>query len=110
MEELDNRIKHFYVGIGYTIPKIARGELWESRDCIEWYRKALITFEDILAKRKREGYRKLERKLQVKRLELLEQTIPTDLTKEEILQSLDNIFEYFDSFLKKRLLEMNVFP
>lgn len=110
LEELDNRIKHFYVGIGYTIPKIAREELWESRDCIEWYRKALITFEDILAKRKREGYRKLERKLQVKRLELLEQTIPTDLTKEEIFRSLDNIFGYFDSFLKKRLLEMNVFP
>lgn len=60
LEELDNRLKHFYVGIDYKILKIARGELWESRECVEWYRhQALITFEDILARRKREGYRRL---------------------------------------------------
>lgn len=111
LEELDNRIKHFYVGICYTIAKIARGELWESRDCIEWYRRqALITFEDILTRRKREGYRRLEQKLSSERLKFLEKTIPTELTPKEIFRSLDKIFEYFDTFLKGRFIELGIFP
>jgi hypothetical protein len=111
LEELDNRLKHFYVGIGYTVPKIARGELWEARDCVEWYRnKALIIFEDILARRKREGYRRLEQKLSLGKLRLLENTIPTELTPNEIFRSLDKIFEYFDTFLKDRFIELGVFP
>jgi hypothetical protein len=110
LKELDNRLKHFYVGIAYTIPKIAREELWEARDCVEWYRQALITFEGVIARRKREGYRRLEQKLSTKKLKFLEKTIPTKLTSKEIFRSLDNILEYFNTFLKERFLELGVFP
>jgi hypothetical protein len=109
-EELDNRVKHFYLGLGYTMPKIVRGELWESRDCVEWYRQTLITLEDILARRKREGYRRIEQKLPVDRLALLEQTVPKGLAEKEILRALDRVFEYFDSYLKQELIELRVFP
>jgi hypothetical protein len=110
LDNLNNRIRHFYVAIGYTIGKIARGELWESRDCVEFYRQILITFEDILAERKRENYRRLEQKLSDEKLTLLVQTIPRNLTRAEIFRSLDKIFEYFDTFLKEQFLKMNVFP
>jgi hypothetical protein len=109
-DDLNNRIKHFYVVISYTISKIARGELWESRDCVEYYRHLLLLFEDILAKRKREGYRRLEQKLSVEKLALLEQTIPRGLTPNEIFCSLDKIFEYFDTFLKGKFVDMSIFP
>ena len=111
LDHLNNRIRHFYVAISYTIGKIARGELWESRDCVEWYRhQALTTFEDILAQRKRESYRRLEQKLSTEKLKFLERTIPTELTPKEIFRSLDKIFEYFDTFLKGRFIELGVFP
>jgi hypothetical protein len=110
MDDLNNRIKHFYVVISYTISKIARGELWESRDCVEYYRQLLLLFEDILAKRKREGYRRLEQKLSAEKLLLLEQAIPRGLTPKEIFSSLDKIFEYFDTFLKGKFVDMSIFP
>lgn len=81
LDNLNNKIRHFYVAISYTIAKIARGELWESRDCVEYYRQILITFEDILAERKRENYRRLEQKLSDEKLTLLEQTIPRNLER-----------------------------
>jgi hypothetical protein len=110
LDDLNNRIRHFYVAISYTMNKIARGELWESRDCVEFYRQILILFEDILDKRKREGYRRIEQKLTPEKLELLEQTIPKELGEKEILRSLDRIFEYFDAFLKSKLFKMRIFP
>ncbi len=110
-DDLNNMIRHFYVAISYTISKmIARGELWESRDCVEYYRQILISFEDILAERKREGYRRLEQKLSVQKLVLLEQTIPKELTLGEVFHSLDAIFEYSNTYLKGRFVEMGVFP
>lgn len=109
-DDLNNRIRHFYVAISYTIGKIARGELWESRDCVEFDRQILITFEDILAKRKRENYRRVEQKLSAERLTLLEQTIPKNLTRVEIFRSLGKVLEYFDKFLSERLMKMDVFP
>jgi hypothetical protein len=110
MGDLNNRIKHFYVVISYTISKIARGELCESRDCVEYYRQLLLLFEDILAERKREGYRRLEQKLSAEKLSLLEQTIPRGLTPEEIFSSLDKVFEYFETFLKGKFVDMSIFP
>jgi hypothetical protein len=110
LDDLNNKIGHFYVVICYTLSKIARGERWESRDCIEYYRQLLILLEDVLTKRKREGYRKLEQKLSAEKLALLEQTIPKSLTPREIFRSLDKIFEYFDAFLKERFVEMGIFP
>ena len=109
-DELTNIIRHFYIVISYTISKIARGELWESRDCIEYYRQLLISFEDMHAKRKREGYRRLEQKLSAEKLRLLEQTIPRELTRSEVFRSFDAIFKYFDTFIKERLIEMDIFP
>jgi hypothetical protein len=110
IDDLNDRIKHFYVVISYTISKIARGELWESRDCVEYYRQLLLLFEDILAKRKREGYRRLEQKLSAEKLSFLEQTIPKGLTPKEIFSSLDKVFEYFDTFLKEKFVDVGIFP
>jgi predicted nucleotidyltransferase len=110
LDELSNIIKHFYVAISYTLSKIARGELWESRDCVEYYRQLLLMFEDILAKRKREGYRRLEQKLSARKLALLKQTIPKGLTPTDIFSSLDKIFGYFDTFLKGKFADMSIFP
>jgi hypothetical protein len=108
-DDLNNIIRHF-VAISYTISKIARGELWESRDCVEYYRQILISFEDMLAERKREGYRRPEQKLSAQKLALLEQTIPKKLTPGEVFRSLDGIFKYSSIYLKGRFVEMSVFP
>jgi hypothetical protein len=64
----------------------------------------------MLAKRKREGYRRLEQKLSAEKLALLEQTIPRELTRSEVFRSLDTIFKYFDTYVKERLVEMGIFP
>jgi hypothetical protein len=62
VDELRTRVQHYYATFSYTVAKLERGELWEARDCVEFYRQVLLTFEDILARRKREGYRRLQQK------------------------------------------------
>ena len=69
-----------------------------------------VLSEDILAKRKRAGYRRLKQKLSAEKLALLEQTVPRGLAPKEIFSSLDEIFEYFDTFLKGKFVEMSIFP
>ncbi|MBY9001457.1 MAG: hypothetical protein KGD64_11105 [Candidatus Heimdallarchaeota archaeon] len=108
--ELGHYIKHFHIGISYTVLKLARGELWDAYDCVDYYRKYLVKFEDMLAQRKPENYRRLEQKLNEKQIKLLEKAIPKDLSKIELFRAMDIIFEYFDTFLKERIRILNLYP
>ena len=109
-EELRNRVQHYYVTFSYTVAKLERGELWDSKDCVDFYRSTIIELEAILAKRKREGYRRLEQKLSQEKLAHLETTIPRDLSRHELVRCLDNCMSYFDKYLKGRLIELGVHP
>ena len=106
---LKNRIKHHFLGISYTVSKFGRGELWDGHDCIEWYRRNILMFEDILAKRKREGYRRMEQKLDAKRQQIFEQTLVKEISRKELFRAMDVIILYFEHFLKKPLQELGFF-
>ena len=109
-EYLRNLVKHFYVALHYATTKLGRGELWESRDTVEYYRGLLISFEHMLDNRKRVGYRRLEQKLSKEKLLMLENTIPKDVTRIESIRALDAVLEYFDEYLKPRLAALGVYP
>ena len=109
-EELQAQVKHYYVTFSYTAAKLERGELWDARDCVEWYRARMIHFEDVLAQRKRENYRRLERKLSPERLSHLESTIPRDLSRRELVRCTDECMGYFERYLKGRLQELGAHP
>ncbi len=110
VDELRNRVQHYYTTFSYTVAKLERGELWEARDCVEFYRQTLITFEDILARRKRERYRRLRQKLPRERLAHLEETMPMSLDRRELIRCIDILREYFDTHLKGRFVELGVHP
>jgi hypothetical protein len=110
VDELRNRVQHYYATFSYTVAKLERGELWEARDCVEFYRQVLLTFEDILARRKREGYRRLQQKPSQEKLALLGRTVPTDVTRQELVRCIDLCREYFDTYLKERLSELGAHP
>ncbi|MHA2357535.1 MAG: hypothetical protein ACXABK_02045 [Candidatus Heimdallarchaeaceae archaeon] len=110
LDEFTHFVNHFFIGISYTVSKFLRGELWDAEDCIDWYRKKLIQFEDILAKRKREGYRRTEEKLDEKRLKKLSEMLVKELTREELFRTMDAVLEYFDLFLRDRIEQLNIFP
>ncbi len=109
-EYLRNLVKHFYVALHYATTKLGRGELWESRDTVEYYRGLLISFEHILDSRERVGYRRLEQKLSKEKLLMLEKTIPKDVTRVESVRALDAVLEYFDEHLKPRLTALGAYP
>lgn len=109
-DELQNLVQHYYVVFMYTLTKLGRGEFWESRDCVEYYRGLLVRFEHILEMRKQEGYRRLEQKLSQDRLFLLKETIPLDTSRVEAIRTMDKVIEYFDRYLKPRFVELGVFP
>ncbi|MHA1552550.1 MAG: hypothetical protein ACTSQC_11460, partial [Candidatus Heimdallarchaeaceae archaeon] len=109
-EELGHYIKHFHIGLSYTVLKLARGELWDAYDCVDFYRKYLVKFEDMLAQRKPENYRRLEQKLDENRIKLLEQAIPKDLSREELFRTMDVILEYFDTYLMERIRILDLYP
>ena len=64
----------------------------------------------MLAQRKPENYRRLEQKLDEKRIKLLEQAIPKDLSREELFRTMDVILEYFDTYLKERIRILDLYP
>ncbi len=113
--EIDNdylahKIKHFHIGISYTVLKFLRGELWDGLDCIDFYRKYLIEFEDSFALRKRENYRRIEQKLNSERLEVLDKTLVSELTSINLFTGMDAILEYMDRFLKEKFQKLGIFP
>ena len=110
LADLKHRIKHYQMGISYTVGKICRGELWDALDCIDYYRKYLVKFEDSFALRKQENYRRLEKKLDKERLIVLDKTLVSELNRENLFKGMDAIFEYFDRFLKVRFQELGIFP
>ncbi|MHA1303447.1 MAG: nucleotidyltransferase domain-containing protein [Candidatus Heimdallarchaeaceae archaeon] len=107
---LEGRIKHFFAGIAYTVAKIDRGELWDGKDCVDFYGKYLIKFEDILAQRKQESYRRLEQKLSEDKLQLFNQIVVKEISRKEILRALDAVFSYFDKYLKEKLNDLGIYP
>lgn len=109
LEFLKNRIKHHFMGFSYTVSKFGRGELWDGQDCIDWYRKNLVMFEDVLAQRKQENFRRLENKLDKKRLELFEQTLVKEITRKELFRAMDAVNLYFETFLKQKLIDLGVY-
>ncbi|MCG3225549.1 MAG: hypothetical protein H7645_01415 [Candidatus Heimdallarchaeota archaeon] len=109
LEFLKNRIKHHFMGFSYTVTKFGRGELWDGQDCIDWYRKNLVMFEDVLAQRKQENFRRLENKLDKKRLELFEQTLVKEITRKELFRAMDVVNLYFETFLKQKLIDLGVY-
>ena len=109
LDFLKNRVTHHFLGLSYTVSKFGRGELWDGHDCIEWYRRNILTFEHILAKRKREGYRRLEQRLDANRQQLFNQTLVKEITRKELFRAMDVINLYVETFLKKPLQELGVF-
>ena len=108
--DLAHRIKHYQVAISYTVGKICRGEFWDALDAIDFYRKYLVKFEDSFAFRKQENYRRLEKKLDNERLAVLNKTLISELTQENLFIGMDAIFEYFDRFLKHKFQQLDIFP
>lgn len=110
VDDLAHKIKHFHIGISYTILKFLRGEFWEGLDCIDFYRKYLIEFEDAFSQRKKENYRRIERKLDEERLKVFDKTLFSEMTRENLFKGMDAILEYMDRFLKERFLALEIFP
>jgi predicted nucleotidyltransferase len=110
IEFLRNRIKHHFLGLSYTVSKFGRGEFWDGEDCINWYRKNIIMFEDILAKRRREGTRRIEKKFDDEKLKLFELTLVKETSRKELFRAMDVINLYFETFLKSKFQELEVFP
>ncbi len=108
--DLTHRINHYHMGISYTVSKILRGEWWDALDCIDFYRKYLVKFEDSFAERKQENYRRLEKKLDKDRLAVFDRTLLSELTQESLFRGMDAIFEYFNRFLKEKFQELGIFP
>lgn len=109
LDYLRNKIKHFYIGLSYTVSKIGRGEFWDALDCVDFYRKYLIQFEDIFSRRKRENYRRIEKKLDANRLEAFNKIMVKELTQKNLFQAMDNMLSYFKNFLVERFLEMRIY-
>ncbi|MCE7741298.1 MAG: hypothetical protein GOP50_02465 [Candidatus Heimdallarchaeota archaeon] len=108
--DLTHRAKHYQMGISYTVGKICRGEFWDALDCIDYYRKYLVKFEDSFAQRKQENYRRLEKKLDKERLAILNKTLLSELTQKSLFDGMDAIFEYFDRYLKDKFQALGIFP
>ena len=109
LSDLRNKIQHFYMGLSYTISKIGRGEFWDALDCVDFYRKYLVEFEDTLAKRKRENYRRIEKKLDEKRLEAFNKIMVKELTRKNLFQAMDHMISYFERFLVERFRELDIY-
>jgi len=109
-DELKHKTKHYHIGISYTVFKIARGELWDAQDAVDFYRKYLVEFEDILAQRKRENYRKLEEKLGEEKLKKFNETLVREISRKEIFRAMDAVFNYFNEYLKDSIEKLNAFP
>ncbi len=110
IDDLAHKIKHFQMGISYTVSKFLRGELWDGLDCIDFYRKYLIEFEDAFAQRKNENYRRVEQKLDSERLKVFNKTLFSELTSENLFKAMDAILEYMDRFLKEKYQKLGIFP
>ena len=82
----------------------------DALDAIDFYRKYLVKFEDSFAFRKQENYRRLEKKLDNERLAVLNKTLISELTQENLFIGMDAIFEYFDRFLKHKFQQLDIFP
>ena len=61
-------------------------------------------------KRKQVGFGRLEQKLSSEKLRLLEKTIPSDASRVESYHSMDAVLEYFDKYLKSKLIMLGVYP
>jgi len=109
-DELKHKVKHYHIGISYTVLKISRGELWDAQDCIDFYRKYLMEFEDIIAQRKRENYRRLEEKLGPEKLKKFNETLVREISKKEMFRAMDAVFDYFNTYLKETIEVLNAFP
>jgi hypothetical protein len=107
---LRHHVKHIFVALAYFVSKVERGELWEARDTIEWYRNKLVLIEHILAERKPEGYRHLEIKLTSEKRETLEKTITQHLAKDEIYRNMDAILNYFQCYLQPTVEKLAGYP
>lgn len=110
LDDLAHKIKHFHLGISYTVSKFLRGELWDGLDCVDFYRKYLVEFEDAFAQRKKENYRRIEQKLDSERLKVFDKTLFSELTRENLFKGMDAILEYLDRFLKEKFQNLRIFP
>lgn len=110
LDYLAHKIKHFHIGISYTVLKFLRGEFWDGVDCIDFYRKYLVEFEDAFAQRKKENYRRIEQKLDGERLKVLDKTLFSEMTRENLFKGMDAILEYLDRFLKEKFQNLGIFP
>ncbi|TET80380.1 MAG: hypothetical protein E3J43_02235 [Candidatus Heimdallarchaeota archaeon] len=110
LDDLAHKIKHFHMGISYTVSKFLRGELWDGLDCVDFFRKYLVEFEDAFAQRKKENYRRIEQKLDSERLKVFDKTLFSELTRENLFKGMDAILEYMDRFLKEKFLALGIFP
>lgn len=109
-DALKELVKHFFVSLAYFVAKVERGELWEARDTVEWYRGRLVLIEDILAERKPEGYRRLEFKLAPEKKDVLEDTVTLSCTRDEVYRNMDAVIDYFQRFIQPDVEGLGVYP
>jgi predicted nucleotidyltransferase len=82
VERLQYLEDRFWAWTWYAASKIARGELWEARDAIEYMRSnVLVALADIGLGTPREGNRRLESKYPDENQMILSETIPREHSK-----------------------------
>ncbi len=109
-KDLENRIKETYLGLNFTCKKIYRGSFWAVFHVLDLYRRGMVYFEDTFAQRKLRDYRYVEKNLDEERLAVLNKTLITELTRENLFKAMDAFFEYIDRFLKAKFQELGIFP
>lgn len=107
---LDHGAKQFYYGFLYFVLKVGRGQFWRALDVIDLYRRGLIKDEDVLARRLHKDYLDVEKNLDEERIAVLNKTLISELTKENLFQAMDAMIEYWDRFLKDKFQELGLLP
>jgi predicted nucleotidyltransferase len=100
VERLQYFEDRFWAWCWYTHAKIQRGELWESRDGIEYIRtNVLVPHACASVGVPYEGNRRLEAKLDSVTQRQLEETIPKDHTRNGYEQALTNAMDLYEALL-----------
>ena len=110
LKGLEKRVKNFYVTFSSTLSLLERGDLWDARDFVVSYRELLVTIETMMGKRGHIGYPKVREGFSEEKHAHLNDMIPLDLTRTELIRCMDSIISYFDTYLKERLKDLCVYP
>ena len=110
LKGLEKRVKSFYVTMSSTLSLIEKGRFWDARDFVVSYRLILITLETMLGEEGYIGYPKVRTGFSEEKHAHLNEMIPLELTRTDLIRCMDSCINYIDRHLKKRLIELNVYP